>query len=149
LLTTDGGTAWVVDDRFLSSENGTLERLPMTLDDFALEDFSGAVRLSGQLTSVQASLGPFGGSSSDIEALSGERLPLTGTRVPLSRGLACPSLGTPCPLTDGDLTAADAGGAQALTLTLPTPTPLSAVVVRAADLDVEWRQPGVHPTPAT
>ena len=135
-LTTDGGTAWVVDDRFLSSEDGTLSRTPMALDDYALEDFSGVVRLHGQLVSVQPSLGSFFGSSSDIEAQSGETLALTGTRVPFSRGLACPTLGTPCPLTDGDLTPADAGGAAVLTLTLPSPTLLSAIVVRGAETEV-------------
>ena len=135
LVTDDGGTAWVMDDRFISPETGLLLRSPMSLDDFALEDFSGAVRLEGQLATVSADLGPFGGSSSTLEARSGERLALVGNRVPVSRGLACPTLGTPCPLTDGDLTSADAGLAQALTLTLASPAPLSAVVVRGVETD--------------
>ena len=134
-VTDDGGTAWVMDDRFISPETGMLVRLPMSLDDFALEDFSGAVHLEAQQSAVSADLGPFGGSASNLEARSGETLALVGNRVPVSRGLPCPGLGSPCPLTDGDLTSADPGIAQSLTLTLATPVPLSAVVVRGAETD--------------
>jgi hypothetical protein len=134
-LTADGGVAWVMDDRFIDPQTGMLVRVPMPLDDAALEDFSGSVRMRAQLSKFEAALGPFGGSGSLIEARSGETLQLTGSRIPVSRGLACPALGTPCPLTDGRLDAADAGTSQSLTLTLSTPVPLSAVVVRGAETD--------------
>lgn len=133
-FTADGGLAWVAEDRFLGPDRlgGCClpARQPMGLNDFVLEDFSGALRLSARITEVSESVGPFGGSATSIEVSSGQTLALTGARVPVSRGLPCPALGSPCPLTDGELTSVDAGGAQGVSLTLATPVPLSAVVVR-------------------
>lgn len=130
-VTGDGGLAWVVDDHFFASDGSAPVRQPMGFEDVVLEDFSGSVRLTARLTKVTSGVGPFGGGSSTIEVRSGQTLALTGTRPPISRGLPCPPLETPCPLTDGDLTEADAG-VQTVTLTFPLPTPLSAVVVRGA-----------------
>lgn len=129
-FTDDGGVAWVADDRSLSVTTGAPQRQPIGLSDFMLEDFSGSVGLTARLTELQASVGPFGGSATTIEASSGQTLALTGARPPISRGLACPPWGTPCPWTDGDLTEVDTGVTQRVTLTLTTPVPLSAVVVR-------------------
>ena len=130
-VTEDGGLAWLADDRFLSADGPTPLRQAMPFEDVVLEDFTGTVQLTARLTSVSTSVGPFGGSSSTIEVRSGQTLHFAGTRTPVSRGLPCPTLGTPCPLTDGDLTPADAG-VQVVTLALPTPAALSAVVVRGA-----------------
>lgn len=139
-FTEDGGLAWRADDRVsgIDAMNAlTVTRVPMPLDDYALEDFSGRVSLRAKVTTIEAEVGPFGGQVNTIEARSGQTLRLVGARVPISRGLACPSLGSPCPLTDGDLTSVDAGDNAffKVTLTLATPVPLSAVVVRGAQTD--------------
>lgn len=138
-ISEDGGLAWVMDDRvmaFLTGAGGIAPvRVPMVLDDYALEDFSGTVSLRGQLTIMEEGTGPFGSGATTLEARSGDTLQLTGGRVPLSRGLDCPGRGTPCPLTDGALTAVDAGMALPIVFTLAAPASLSAVVVRGAETD--------------
>lgn len=138
-LTADGGVAWVVDDRVMvfnpMTNETTPTRQPMDFDDYALEDLSGAVTLSARFTVTEASEGPFGSNSTTLEARSGQTLQVSGNRTPFSRGLECPPLGTPCFLTDGDLSPADAGGGQAVIFTLPAPNSVSAVVVRGAETD--------------
>ena len=57
---------------------------------------------------------------------------LRGTRVPLSRGLGCPELASPCPLTDGELTDVDAGLIDKVSFNLAAPSILAAVVIRGA-----------------
>lgn len=138
-ITADGGLAWAADDRVLGIDmaNGAVapERQPMAFDDFALEDFSGVVTLHARLTKVAEEQGPFGSNSTTVEMTSGDTLALTGTRPALSRGLPCPLFGTPCLLSDGDLTPTDGGMTQAVAFTLPAPGSVSGVVVRGAETD--------------
>jgi hypothetical protein len=148
-FTGDGGLAWRVDDRVLAIEADSGLLFPaqqpaptsqdLRLDDFALEDFSGGVQLRARVTTTEPEVGPFGASSTTIEVRSGQTLPLAGTRVPVSRGLACPAVASPCPLTDGDLTSVDVDAGTSdlfsVSLKLATPVPLSAIVVRGAETD--------------
>ncbi len=137
-LTEDGGLAWAADDRVLGfdevSGGVTPTRQAMGLDDYALEDFSGVVTMNARLTRPGEERGAFGTTPQTIEVRSGEKLALTGTRRPISRGLSCPAVGTPCPLTDGDLTPVDAGS-QFFTLSLASPSSVSAVVVRGVETE--------------
>lgn len=138
-VTADGGLAWVVDDRVMALNPVTNEvaptRVPMAFDDFALEDFSGTVSLNARLTITEESEGPFGSNSTTLEARSGQTLQLVGNRTPLSRGLECPPFGTPCFLTDGDLSPVDAGGAPGVSFSFAAPTSVSAVVVRGVETE--------------
>ncbi|MDP1823648.1 MAG: hypothetical protein Q8L48_10410 [Archangium sp.] len=142
-FTEDGGLAWRVDDSVLAFDavTGVLapSRQDLRLDDAALEDFSGGVQLRARVTTTEAEAGPFGAGSTTIEVRSGQELPLAGARVPLSRGLACPAVASPCPLTDGDLTPVDvdagSGPVFLVSFKLATPVPLSAVVVRGAETE--------------
>ncbi|MFZ5440098.1 MAG: hypothetical protein ACOZQL_08820 [Myxococcota bacterium] len=59
---------------------------------------------------------------------------LRGGGVPLSRGLPCPELGSPCPLTDGQLDAVDAGLRASIALDLGATQRVQAVVVRGAEM---------------
>ena len=137
-ITADGGVAWAADDRVLAFDPVTMgvspARLPMAMDELALEDFAGSVRFNARLTRPGENTRPFGTSATTIEVRSGQTLPLAGTRMPLSRGMACAGLGNPCPLTDGDLTPIDAG-MQLFSFTFPTPTRVSAVVVRGVETE--------------
>ncbi len=138
-VTADGGLAWLVDDRVMALNPVTNEvaptRQPMAFDDFALEDFSGAVALNARFTVTEENEGPFGSNITTIEARSGQTLQVAGTRTPFSRGIPCPPVGTPCFLTDGDLSPVDAGGAQGVALAFATPTSVSAVVIRGAETE--------------
>jgi hypothetical protein len=132
--TEDGGLAWAADDRVLALDEVTNEvspmRQPLAFEDLALEDFSGVVTLHARLRILGNDNGPFGTEATNIELRSGQTLTLAGTRTPLSRGLACPPLASPCPLTDGDLSMVDAGLGTGLGLVLPAPSSVSALVVR-------------------
>ena len=138
LVTADGGIAWQAEDRFqIPDASSEFEgyplyaREPLVLDELRLEDFDGTLSLIAHLDSEQdgplLSGGPF-----PARMRAGEQLALRGTRVPLSRGLGCPELATPCPLTDGELTAVDAGMIDEVSLNLATPAIVSAVVIRGA-----------------
>lgn len=142
-FTDDGGLAWRMDDRVLAFDAVDGQLVPsgqdLRLDDAALEDFSGVVQLRARVTTVEPEVGPFGANSTTIEVRPGQTLPLAGARVPFSRGLACPEVASPCPLTDGDLTPVDvdAGFAPPFSVSfkLATPVPLSAVVVRGVETE--------------
>lgn len=132
--TEDGGLAWVADDRVSTSVDGAPvpTRQAMVFDELVLENFSGLVTLRARLTTTEEVVGPFGAGATTVELHSGDRLRLVGLRQPASRGFECPAVGTPCPLTDGDLTPVDAG-TLVVQLTLPMPKMISSVVVRGAE----------------
>ena len=135
-VTTDGGEViWQGDDRLPVTDGGFwFERKPIVLDDVRLEDFSSTVTLTADL--YEPDQVPFGllysQSTPSVGMRAGERLSVQGLRRPVSRGIPCPELGTPCPLTDGDLAAADAGMLNEVTLQFPAPRLLSSVVLRGA-----------------
>ncbi|MDP3153367.1 MAG: hypothetical protein Q8N23_11885 [Archangium sp.] len=137
-ITADGGLAWVVDDRVMALNPVTNEvapaRVPMAFDDFALEDFSGSVAINARFTITEED-GPFGSNSTTLEARSGQTLQVAGARAPFSRGLECPVFGTPCYLTDGDLSAVDAGNTNGLIFAFAAPTSVSAVVLRGVETE--------------
>ncbi|MDP2274282.1 MAG: hypothetical protein Q8K32_26290 [Archangium sp.] len=137
-ITADGGLAWVVDDRVMALNPVTNEvapaRVPMAFDDFALEDFSGSVAINARFTITEED-GPFGSNSTTLEARSGQTLQVAGARTPFSRGLDCPVFGTPCYLTDGDLSAVDAGNTNGLIFAFAAPTSVSAVVLRGVETE--------------
>ena len=139
LVTVDGGIAWQAEDRSLIVDESVQYpseyqylREPLVLDAIRLEDFEGTLNLSAYLSDGRQEV-PFVSSGVIASRMSaGERLALRGTRVPLSRGLGCPELATPCPLTDGELTEVDAGLIDEVSLNLVTPALVSAVVFRGA-----------------
>ena len=138
LVTSDGELAWQADDRSLSADAGfdfppTYRRELLLLDDLRLEDFEGTVILSASLSDPDqqsSSIVSPGPTATLMRA--GQKLAVRGNRVPLSRGLECPEVGFPCPLTDGLLTEVDAGLVEAVTLSLPAPATISSVVLRGA-----------------
>ena len=140
VVTEDGGVLWQADDRFQVSD-GVLrvfhaKREPLVVDDVRLEDFAGTLSLSASLfdpDQLPRGLSYFQ-NKPPTGMRGGERLSLRGNRVPVSRGLACPALATPCPLTDGDLTEVDAGMINEVPLELTRPIMLSAVVLRGAEV---------------
>lgn len=144
VVTSDGGLVWRADDLVnvltLSPEPTPMVplRVPVVLDEVRLEDFSGVATFQAQLSEYGDAGLDFGGPrfgsryySSNLEA--GQRLPLAGARVPVSRGVPCPEVATPCPLTDGDLTVVELELRETVSLTLPTAVPLSAAVLRGVE----------------
>ena len=136
--TADGGLAWAANDRSSVLAGGEPDAAVQAfkLDEAVLEDFSGTLVMSGQVTSPAERLGPLESGGVTIEAVSGQTLSLAGTRVSISRGLPCPPLGDPCPLTDGALTPISVGGLSELTLELGRPVIVSAIVLRGLELEV-------------
>lgn len=139
LVTSDGGIAWQAEDRFQLPDasarfpgDGLYEREPLVLDALRLEDFEGTLSLSAFLEDPDQSGPVLSSQTFPARMTAGERLALRGTRVPLSRGLGCPELATPCPLTDGELTEVDAGLIGEVSFHLVTPAIVSAVVLRGA-----------------
>ena len=139
LVTADGGIAWQAEDRLQIPDASTgLEgyyqyaREPLVLDDLRLEDFEGALSLSAYLYDSDQEAPRLSSGTLPTRMRAGERLALRGTRVPLSRGLGCPELATPCPLTDGELTEVDAGMIDEVSFNLAAPAIVSAVVLRGA-----------------
>ena len=139
LVTADGGIAWQAEDRLQIPDASTgLEgyyqyaREPLVLDDLRLEDFDGVLSLSAYLFDPDQESPLISAGALPARMRAGERLGLRGTRVPLSRGLGCPELATPCPLTDGDLTEVDAGMIDEVSFNLAAPAIVSAVVLRGA-----------------
>lgn len=131
VLTGDGGVLWKEADRSYDLDTGASARVALRLDGARLEDFAGVASLRARLDEPVEFPGlGFGAVATASELRAGQALPVAGTRAPPSRGLPCPEVGTPCPLTDGDLTVVDAGGVEEVTLALATPGPLSAVVLR-------------------
>jgi hypothetical protein len=135
-VTTDAGEViWQEYDRFPVTDGGYwFERKPIVLDDVRLEDFTATVTLTANLYEPESV--PYGllysQSPPPVAMQAGEQLSVQGLRRPVSRGLPCPELGSPCPLTDGDLTGADAGMIHEVTLEFPAPKPLSSLVLRGA-----------------
>jgi hypothetical protein len=137
-VTSDGGVAWVADDRALDLFTREPSRVPIALEPWALEDFSGEVRLAARVTTVDPEdpapiQFPGAGGAVLFELRSGQSVPVAGTRTPLSRGLDCAPYGSPCPLTDGALVAVDGGGETMVTLALPSAVPVSAIVLRGVE----------------
>jgi len=64
-------------------------------------------------------------------ALTDTGLELSGGLRPPSRGAACPSVGSPCPLTDGALTWVPLDGGTVIELTLEAPTEVRKVALRS------------------
>ncbi len=134
--TTDGGIIWRANDRRASydpNEPISFGRVPIVLDSARLEDFSGVVRLEASLSEPRDDAYGVTVNGGPVELRPSDRLPLTGARVPVSRGLACPEVGFPCPLTDGDLTSVDAGYVVDLVMELPAPSALSMLVLRGVE----------------
>lgn len=136
--TVDGGLAWAAQDLVWVVDAGVsiATRQVIHLGEFEREDFSGSLVLLGRVADSRPQVGPFGGGGALVEATSGEQLSLKGAGTPVSPGLGCASLGTPCPLTDGELTPISVGGASALTLQLARPVVVSAIVLRGLELEV-------------
>ena len=138
LVTADGGIAWQAEDRFQLPDPSSefpgyrLAREPLVLDELRLEDFDGTLSLSAFLDDPDRTRPGLSSLTFPARMTAGERLTLRGTRVPLSRGLGCPELATPCPLTDGALTEVDAGLIGEVPFQLSTPAIVSAVVLRGA-----------------
>ena len=133
----DGGIAWQADDRLQIPDANPeypgsyeLAREPLVMDELRLEDFDGTLSLTAYLVDPAQAGSFFSSGSLPSRMRAGERLVLRGTRVPLSRGLQCPELASPCPLTDGEVTEVDAGMINEVSLNLPTPAFVSAVVIR-------------------
>lgn len=138
-VTGNGGIAWLADDRFRVADarsdfpsKEVYAREPLVLDDLRLEDFEGTLSLSAYLSDPDQENSLFAAGPIPTRLKAGDRLALRGARAPVSRGLGCPELGTPCPLTDGELTEVDAGMIDEISLTLNAPANLSAVVLRGA-----------------
>jgi len=136
LLSGDGGVVWKAGDRV-----AVAVREALRLDGPRLEDFSGTASLRALLWEpVDQPQGPGNLQAwSTTELRAGQTVAFAGRRVPVSRGLPCPEVATPCPLTDGDLTVVDVGGLSGVTLALGAPATLSAVVLRgvsSGSLDV-------------
>lgn len=141
LVTADGGIAWQAEDRFQipDASPGTpsyyqYAREPLVLDELRLEDFDGSLSLSAYLFDPDQENRLVSSGTFSTRMRAGEQLSLRGTRVPLSRGLACPELGTPCPLTDRELTPVDAGLLHEVALKLASPAMVSAIVIRGASV---------------
>ena len=139
LVTTDGEIAWQAEDRFQIPESDIevpgyfqYAREPLVLDPLRLEDFEGTLSLSAYLFDPDQEVPLVSSGPLPTRMRAGERLALRGSRVPLSRGLACPELGTPCPLTDGELADVDAGMINEVSFNLAAPAMVSAVVLRGA-----------------
>ena len=139
LVTSDGGLAWQAEDRFQVPDESAeypgsyqLAREPLVMDEPRLEDFEGTLSLSAYLLDSNQDAAFLFSGVLPTRMRAAERLALRGTRVPLSRGLECPELATPCPLTDGALTEVDAGMIDAVSFKLATPAVVSAVVLRGA-----------------
>jgi hypothetical protein len=133
LLTDTGTIIWRTDDWFPNPDGGVNLREPMVFDELRLEDFVAKVHLSARLVEPDPpTLDIAARTTSTTNLRAGQLVPLTGIRVPLSRGLPCPELATPCPLTDGDA-AYFTLSTTTLTLVLPTPAPLTAIVLRGVE----------------
>ena len=132
--TADGSIVWAANDRFVVFDGGPSYREPLAMDAARVEDFTGALTLEASLDERLRT--PFAIDGYPVPSVQMRGLPLAihGTTIPLSRGLPCPDLATPCPLTDGQLVAADAGYANELTLNLDRAALLSTIVVRGAEL---------------
>lgn len=139
LVTSDGGIAWQAEDRFQLPDAGSevpgfyqYAREPLVFDELRLEDFNGTLSLSAFLEDPEQTRSVLSSETFPARMTAGGRLALRGTRVPLSRGLGCPALATPCPLTDGELTEVDAGLIGEVPFHLINPAIISAVVLRGA-----------------
>lgn len=138
--TSDGGLAWRADDHLQAFTRdpeaaAVPVRVDLVLDDETLEDFAGELTLRAHLGEYgEETFGPRGGRQYfESQLVAGQRLSLVGAKVPLTRGLACPDVATPCPLTDGDLTVKDVELREGFTLTLPSATEVSKLVLRGVE----------------
>lgn len=139
LVTSDGGLVWQAEDRHQVADASTevigyptYVREPLVLDSLRVEDFDATLTLTASVLDPDQESGLVSSGPLLTRVKAGAHLALRGGRVPLSRGLDCPALGTPCPLTDGDLTEVDAGLIDEVALKLIAPAHLSAAVVRGA-----------------
>lgn len=139
IRSADGGLIWLADDLYYVDTDGGLglDRRPMVIDEVRVEDFAGVVTLTAKIDEQGDPNSLFGSTGTSTTLRSAQTLAVQGAQVPLSRGLPCAIVGTPCPLTDGDLTAvAMAQSVGELTFDLPQPTVLRAVVLRNVELDM-------------
>jgi hypothetical protein len=143
LFTADGGLVWQVDDQLIPLDGGAAERVPMPLEGYALEDFASSVKATAFINEPRMSgVLSFGDSVFSTTLVAGEPLVLQGTKTPVSRGAACSSVTTPCPLTDGELTVVEVDFREALTIDWGEDKPVSALVLRG----VETGLPGLQVT---
>ncbi len=130
--TTDGGVVWLDDDRPDTWDGGPASRHPLRFAAFEMEDFTGQYTLTMRAASaINSSF--FAPMRSVVFTRAAEVPPFTGTLVPVSRGLECPPLRSPCPLTDGLLVSTQFEGVPEFSIALPVATPLEAVVLRGVE----------------
>lgn len=110
LETDDGGIAWAADDlvRFLSLTMETMPNVRVALrdDHAAWNEFAGTLAVKAQYLDRQSSSLDVVNVDLDgtiVEVRAPQRVVFDGGFVPPSRGVACPPLASPCPLTDGAL----------------------------------------------
>lgn len=131
--TTTGELAWQADDDFSPVGGPRIERRALEFDSRRAEAFSGAVKLTALVFEPvpPSNLRPFRNAGSwPLWLSAADTLAVSGGPISLSRGLPCPDVGTPCPLTDGLLTSIDLGGRRSLSFELQDATAVSAIVVR-------------------
>jgi hypothetical protein len=139
IRSADGGLIWLADDLYYVDIDGGLglDRRPMVIDDARIEDFTGVVTLTARVDEQGDPNSLFGSTGTSTLLQSAQTLAVQGAQVPLSRGLPCAIVATPCPLTDGDLTAVVlAQNVSEVTFDLPRPAVLRAVVLRNVEVDM-------------
>lgn len=128
-VTMDGGLAFRAED-VIADLGGQFQRQPLRFGAEAIEDFAGALHLTALVPAVREEGVSFRGESVAVWLEAAEKLPIAGTALPQSRGLPCPSVAQPCPLTDGQLEPVELLVRQSVSLDFPGEIDAGALVLR-------------------
>ncbi|MFT3712188.1 MAG: hypothetical protein QM817_31475 [Archangium sp.] len=133
---SDGGLFWEVDDVYFDTFTMEPVTRPMEFSELHAEDFTGELSFSAVAGQRMGSgTSPFDGLTFNaVRLTASQKIPVVGTRTALSRGAACGSLGTPCPLTDGVAEPFDLGSRMSVSIELPTPQRVQSVVFRELEV---------------
>jgi hypothetical protein len=95
-------------------------RIPIPVVEHALDELDGFATVTVTLTETKRE---------PVTLRLPTQLAVQPAQPPISRGLSCPEVASPCPLTDGALERVVLPTSE-VTLVLPSPTPLSMVLLR-------------------
>ena len=136
-LAVDGGVWW---EAIFELTDAGAARIDQAIPPQWLEDRHATLHLEaaavGSVTvtrslSATLDLAPTGSRPARFGALTEAVLEVDGRLRPMSRGAACPAIGSPCPLTDGDPALVFLDGGNAIGIELDAPAVVRTVAVRS------------------
>ncbi|HEY0880534.1 MAG TPA: hypothetical protein VGD87_03330, partial [Archangium sp.] len=116
LVTAEGALVWATPTTISAGPDGGSRTSFGGFTREMVEDFTASLRPALRFGYAGIIVSPGQHEDVTVDLWAGVTQPVQGSVVPFSRGLSCPPLADPCPLTDGRLERLDGGFAARVSL---------------------------------